>query len=93
MDREEQFEHFIEELLETYRMEAGRQDENEDEHLEMLERGQRFYDELRKHGDHLDEQFDDYMDAKANQDIEEQKYIYKQGALDTITLLKKLGIL
>ena len=93
MNREEQFEHFIEQLLETYRLEAGRQEENEKEHLEMLEHAQRFYDELRKHGDHLDEKFDDYMDVKANQDIEEQKYIYRQGVLDTIALLKKLGIL
>lgn len=93
MNREEQFEHFIEQLLEIYRLEAGKRDEYKDEHLELLEHGQRFYDELRESGNHLDEKFDDYMDARANLDIEEQKYIYKQGALDSIALLKRLGIL
>lgn len=93
MEKEEFMEDFIDRLLEFYRISINEDEETRRQYQEMVDISQKFYEELNEKCPELEERLNEVMDKRASRDIEEQKYIYRQGVKDTISLLKKLEIL
>lgn len=93
MGKEEVMEEFIDRLLEFYRITINEDEEIRMRNQELIKTSQKFYDKMLEKCPEMVEMLDEVMDKKASRDIEEQKYIYRQGVMDAISLMKKLEIL
>lgn len=93
MEKEALMEEFIDRLLELYRISVNEEEAVQKRYQEFIETEHDFYEKLSGEYPKLGEMLDEIMEKKAYLDIEEQKYIYRQGAKDAISLLKKLGIM